>query len=443
MKLRNISEPTRIILASIITGLLAGGLAALLKWLLGLIRDGAMCAFVPGRPDFWLLLFPFAGLILVALYRRFVSHRNVAHGTEHLKLIVNKDHANFINPGVVADSLLGCLFTVGFGGSAGSEGPCAYGAAALGNGVSRRFRLDQKWMRIMIGVGAGAGIAGIFKSPVGGILYMLEVLGMELTTIPVMALVLSCLLASVTASALSDFTYDIQFDLLNPYDPALFIWIVGLGVFCGLYGVWYLWSMRMFEMRVRKMAHIWQRILAAGCVTSVAIFIIPILYGEGGDSIAQIVNGDALSVYTESFLTDSTHLTMWLLIISGAILLIKGILVGGANAAGVAGKFVPAMFIGTIAGLFFGTAITTITGAEVHIWYLALVGMSAMLASATGAPLMAIFITCEATNTFRFMPAYIICLAISWLITRYFKRWLHIDPPPVAQPPAAIPGNIK
>lgn len=421
----------KIIAAVLITGIGAGLIASLLKWLLELIGRLALGVGATEGPDPWILAFPITGLILTNLYRHYISHRNVAHGTERLHNLVAPGAKPYIAPGIAVDSIIGCVFTIGFGGSAGSEGPCAYSSAAVGNGIARRFGLDDKWLRLMIGIGAGAGIAGIFKAPTGGMLYTLEVLRMEITTIPVLALIVACILATVMANVCSGYMFDIRFDMSTPFEPGTLVWVAILGVFCGFYTIWYLWTMRLFDGFLGKMNKVWKRILAAGCITSLAVFLIPTLFGEGERPMTAVINGGQLPVFIRSIFSAEASKPWMLIALTGGILIIKGVLVSGANCVGVAGKFVPAMFTGAVAGYFFGLSMDAIFGIELHIWYLALAGMGAILGSATNAPIMALFILCETTDTFQYMPAYIVCIGISFTITCLAKRWIALEPPPI------------
>lgn len=428
--MRHMPVHVTILTLAALTGIGAGLIASLLKYLLRLLSIGISDIFPPTSTQSWLLAVPLTGMVLVNLWQRYMSHCNVSHSTGQILDYINGRDNYRIRPGVIWNSVLGCVLTVGAGASAGSEGPCAYSSASLGNNLGRLFSLDNKWLRVMIGVGAGAGIAGIFKSPVGGALYTLEVLQMELTTIPVIALMVACVIASTTAYMISDFTYDVQFTMETPFDPMSLKWVALLGVICGLYSVYYIWSKQSTSKIMLAIKSRWLRVLAAGGFTALMIWLIPVLYGEGDAVMTDLINNDLVNLWRHgpfSHFADS-HWLFYLLVIG--ILLAKGPLVACADDAGVAGTFVPALFAGAFAGTLIGFVLTDL-GFDVKVWYLALAGMGAVLASTSGAPLMAMFICCESTNTFQFMPAYLLCTVASYITTRIYhhigNRISHID----------------
>ncbi|MDE6297232.1 MAG: chloride channel protein, partial [Muribaculaceae bacterium] len=174
------------------------------------------------------LLFPLVGILLSMIFQRYLLKEDLSHGTTMIKrdLQVGK----YKLPGnLMYTNIIGCSVTIGFGGSAGAEGPSAYTGAAIASNFARWLHIDDRWLRMLVGIGAGAGIAGIFKSPVGGAFFTLEVLGLELTTVPVIALVASCLISSCTALALGGFAFDLKFVDYISFNPSNFLWMTLLG----------------------------------------------------------------------------------------------------------------------------------------------------------------------------------------------------------------------
>lgn len=410
-------EQLLVVILSVITGIAAGFFAWLLKHILDFFSWLVFSDIPMELGDWRLLVFPVVGILLAMIYQRYIIHKDVSHGTDQITAKVQPGSDYRISPWVTINSIIGCGMTVGMGGSAGSEGPLAYTGASVGSSMAQFFKLSSPWMRVMIGVGAGAGIAAIFKAPIGGTLYTLEVLKMELNVMPIMALIIACIMASVTSFMLSDFTFDWAFIMEAEFDPASLGWMFLLGIFCGLYSIWYSSSIRGTNKMFGKIANPWVKALIAGVMTAIALYTFPLLFGEGCSIVDNIINGGRLNVYgLGPFVEWGGDHPLYLLLIL-VILLIKGPLVSAANSGGgVAGSFVPALYIGGIAGYLFGMLLQNYMGVDVPIWYTSLAGMGAVLGCASRAPLMSLFLMCETTNSFQYMPAYLVTIATSYIV---------------------------
>lgn len=406
---------------SVVSGLAIGVAAFILKWTIGttarLVSHGMKIA----DGNWILLVVPVAGIVLTGIVVRYVFRTDITHGVSKimtdLKTGVYKLKAMICYAPIIASSI-----TLGFGGSAGSEGPIAYVGAGIGNNLARIFRLNPRLMTIMLASGAGAGIAGIFKSPIGGLLFTLEVLKVELTTITVMALLTSTLTAAMTAYVFSGFTNDLAFYGYHPFEAHLMPWFIILGIFTGLYSVYYSGVMNRMERFYDSRKSPWVENIIGGVILSVSIFLFPVLYGEGYAAMSDIMNGNISTVIDYS----PFHAFFgyeWILIISAAaILLLKSFAASASNSAGgVAGDFAPTLFAGCIAGLFFALLVNKLFNLDLPFADFCFVGMAGVMAGAVRAPLMAIFITVEMTACYTlFLPVFIVA-GISFGIVRLFS----------------------
>lgn len=409
----HIPESVELILIALLLGVFTGTAAAALKELVRLLNNAVMAGVHVGRPDFRLLIWPLAGILVTGMYQRYVVRGNVSRGTGIIRRDLDSGHCR-LSPFTVFSPVVGCSLTIGTGSTGGTEGPVALSGAAMGSVIGRFFGLSGAWIRIMVGIGAGAGIAAIFKSPVGGVLFTLEVLQMELTTLPVLALVIACILASSTAYLLSDFTFDIFFDRVLPFDPHTLGWVVLLGVFCGLYSVYYSYTRTRACRFFMSIGNPWVASLVTGGAMSVCVFMFPVLFGEGFDVITALVNGSEVS-FAGCGVLAGCHGASWMLVGVAAVLLLKGALVAASySGGGVAGDFVPTLFAGALAGYLFSSLCNLWLDASLPVWFFSLVGMGAVMAGTVHAPLMAIFILCETTDTFGYMFPYLIAVAVSY-----------------------------
>lgn len=418
-----------VMLLSVLVGLGAGALAEALKFVMLWLWD----TFVGGegglRFHWTLLLLPMAGMLSAMVFQRYILKQDLSCGTAQITRIVHDQNGDYKIPFMTSiNSLIGCSLTVGLGSSAGSEGPTALSGAALGSSFGRVFKLDPAMLRAMVAIGAGAGIAAIFKAPVGGVLYVLEVLELPMSTLAVLSLVLSCTLASTTAYFISGTPFDMSLQANLPHNGAMG-WIMLLGVFIGIYSLWYVGTKNRISKFLSNIKNPWIKVLLAGAGMSVCVFMVPALFGEGTHVIWNTVTGRFPSVFDQGvFAATETKGAMFYLTLL-FIMAIKGVLVGAANnGGGVAGEMVPALFIGAVGGYLFGCGLNDLFRLDIPVWYMSLTGMGAMLGCSSHAPLMSVFILCEMTNTLNLMPAYIICALISYVIMKIFRpdsTWLN------------------
>ncbi len=419
---RHISDNAAAFIVATVTGLAAGTGAFVLKWMVasvtrflthGLRLDGANWIF---------LLIPVAGIILTGIYVRYILRDDITHGVSKLMADLRK-RIYKLRLHLTYSPLIASTLTLGFGGSAGSEGPIAYAGAAMGSNLARLARFSPQLMMIMVGCGAGAGIAGIFKAPVGGFLFTLEVLRMELTTVSVIALFTACIVAGMTAFALSGFTYDLNFPGVHLFEPSMSGWYVALGIFCGLYALYYSAMMRRMQHVYGSVRSPWLRNLAGGAVLALSIFLFPSLYGGGYGVMGHLLCGEHSAITAGSLFYGIAPDAWALIIVAGAILLVKTFACSASNSAGgVAGDFAPTLFAGCIAGLFFALTVNKIFDAGLPVSHFAFVAMAGVMAGIVRAPLMALFLAVEMTGCETlFLPALIVA-GISFGVVKLSTR---------------------
>ena len=357
------------------------------------------------------------GILLAVLFQRFVARRKLEHGTDQLgKMLTRGDYAV---PSIFAwGPLVAAVMTLGFGGSAGAEGPIATSGGTVGSLLSRKLKMPPQLVKIMIGCGAGAGIAGIFKAPIGGVLFTIEVMGMELATIPLLALVIACLVSGMTCYGLTGFTLDVPLTQAVHFDPSNWAWVPLLGVFCGLYSCYYTWiGQRLRHMFVRQIGQKWVNAILSGLILGVALIVFPILYGEGYESMARLIDGDLTPIVSHGLWArwGMTPGIVTVALLCLGISIMKPIACIATNSGGgVAGDFAPTLFAGCIAGLFFGCGLDAAFGLGLPHDSLALCAMAGVMAGVISAPLMAIFIVVEMTGYFGMTFPVMLCAISSY-----------------------------
>ena len=418
---RNAARRGPFVLVCFILGLMAGSGAFMLKRLTALISrlatDGVAADTIPWR-FLWL---PIVGVVLAGILQRYIVRQPLDHGTRRINEALRSRGCR-IAPSTILSPIAGASFTLGLGGSAGSEGPIAYASAAMGSNLGRLLGMPPRLMAALVAIGGGAGIAGIFKSPVGGFFFAIEILSVELSGISIVGLAVACITAGMTAFVLSGFTPDVVFSHIPPLEPRLLLWALPLGVVCGLYSIYYSFIGNRIGRFYTTMRHPALKWVASGMSIGLLIFALPSLYGEGYGVIARILDGHGIEALTYgSIIGMIGHMSplATLLLLSGAAALVKSIASASTNdGGGVAGDFAPTIFAGAVVGFFFAAVATMATHADASLPALVLMAMGGVMAGAVRAPLMAMFIVAEMTGAYSLLLPVALTATLSFLIVK-------------------------
>lgn len=402
---------------SLATGIFAGVAAWIFKlaiaWVSGLVT--AHLRMEGMNP--WLIAVPVAGICISGLIMRKILRTNISDGVDQIKTGLEKGHF-YLRARRILTPLAVSTITLGFGGSAGSEGPIASSGAAIGSNLGRIFGVNAETVRLLVAIGAGAGIAAIFKAPVGGMFFVVECLAVSLSATAAVGLAIACLSGGMIAYALSGGLTDINYAGTIVFDARMMFVSAILGVFCGLYALYYSWGMNIARTRLAAVNRPWVRNLAAGLTIGILLFIFPTLYGEGYGALERIVNGNDSTVIQDSpfaALGAAIHAGPLILVVAG-ILLAKCWACGATvHGGGVAGEFAPTLFAGAMAGLLFALVANLIPGVELPEAHCALFGMAGAMAGIIRAPFMAIFIATEMTGSYASLLPISICAIFSYL----------------------------
>ncbi len=420
---RHISEKHLVLLLSFFVGCFSAMAASLLKSFIHLIQWFVEQHLIAETNTWWYLITPVIGITLAALFVKYIVRDDISHGITKILYAISQ-RKSIIKAHNMWSSVIGSGLTIGFGGSVGAEAPIVLTGAAIGSNLAKAFRLDQKTMMLMIGCGAAGAIGGIFKAPIAGLVFTLEVLMMDLT----MTSVAPLLISSVTATAISYILTgeEPMFPLENIEVFAVnrIPWYLILGAVCGLASLYFTRGMNRLEQWMKhNVRSVGLKILVGGLTLSVLIFLFPPLYGEGYDVIRQLINGDSLSALEHSPVALLSAVNPQILIIGYfvAIILFKIVASVATNGAGgVGGIFAPSLFMGSLVG-FVTARILNLMGILVPETNFALVGMAGLMSGVMHAPLTGIFLIAELTGGYHlFMPLMIVSV-ISYLTIMLFE----------------------
>ncbi len=390
-----------LIFISILTGFVTGIAAHLLKTGIGSLSSLLTAAFNPAKGNVWLILLPLAGIVLTGIFQRYVIHRAIYNGEDRLCDDFLRNRC-YLPVSLTYTPLLASTVTLGFGGSAGSEGPIAYSGAALGSNIAAWFRLPPRHVRTLMAIGAGAGIAGIFKAPVGGVLFTIELHKLTMSSLSVVGLFAACVTSALTAFLMSGDTFDVPFPSPVTIDLTLVPILILLGVFCGLYSVYYSAVMQKIKKLCYTVRNPWLRNIGAGLTVGFLVFLFPPLYGEGYGIVGELLSGNwahiaAGSCFTDGYLSlEEGAGVLPLLLIPLGIILTKAFATSATNSGGgVAGDFAPTLMAGSVAGFLFAATLNHLCGTDIPVADCVFFGMAGVMAGAIRAPLMSIFIVTE------------------------------------------------
>lgn len=403
-------------LVGVVTGLCAG----LFKLAISSMASLFTVHFSRYGINWMLLLLPVAGFMLVYIFRRRFVGLPLRHGTDIVTASVAK--GDYLIPSRLTFSwMVAGTLTLGFGGSAGSEGPIASTGAAIGSNIGRICRQKSDMIRILIGCGAGAGIAAIFKAPLGGFLFTLEVMKLSFTTLPVMALLLACLVASLVAYAMSGFTVDVSFVQAEQFDPGVIPWIIALGAVCGFYSLYYSAVMKLMGRVYGSLRRQWLVPLVCGAELGLLLLLFPALYGEGYGVMQKILNGSIDALFADGPFAMARIDGITIALFCFALVIVKAFASSATTDGGVAGDFAPTLYAGCILGLLFATVANLGFDASLPAGAFAFLGMAGVMAGVIRAPFMAIFLTAEMCNSFMLLLPLAVVAAVATGVVRIFK----------------------
>lgn len=413
---------TTLILAFFI-GLFASIAAFVLHTLIRLIQQLLSSGFSLESRTWLYLVFPIVGIYLTILFVKYIVKDNISHGITRILYAISSKQSHLKGHNCWT-SVVASAITIGFGGSVGAEAPIVLTGSAIGSRLGQLFHLEKKTLLLLVGCGAAAAIAGIFKAPIAGLVFTLEVLMVDLSMASLLPILISCVTATcftyILTGSQSLFSFQLEQEWLISHIPACIL----LGLFCGLLSLYFMRTMSFCEnifSRLRQNTY-WKLLLGA-TILSTLIFVFPSLYGEGYEDINILINGkteaDWRMVMDNSLFPAEGK---WLLIYIGGVMLMKVFATSATNGAGgVGGTFAPSLFIGAFAGFFF-SRLWNQEGVGVYIpeRNFTLLGMAGVMAGVMHAPLTGIFLIAEITGGYQlFMPLIIVSICSVMLISLF------------------------
>lgn len=418
---RHIRERNFILLISFLVGIGAATASLLLKFLIHTIQQ-LLWANIREGANYWLLLYPIIGILLAGVFVYYVVRDDISHGVTKILYAISQRKSR-IKPHNMWSSLVASSLTIGFGGSVGAEAPIVLTGAAIGSNLGRLFRMEQKTLMLLVGCGAAGAVAGIFKAPIAGLVFVIEVLMLDLTMTSVLPLLISSVTAATMSYVFSGTEAMFQFSQTEEFVMERIPYVLLLGIFCGLVSLYFTRAMLRVEGIYAGLSHRWQRFILGAAMLSILIFLFPPLYGEGYDTIETLLNGDFIHLMDQSPFLGMENGYWGIVIFLGLILLTKVFASAATNGGGgCGGVFAPSLYIGCIAGFFF-SHVLNFFGLPVDLpeKNFALMGMAGTMSAVMHAPLTGVFLIAELTGGYNlFLPLMITSIG-SYVTIRAFE----------------------
>ena len=422
---KHMKERTFVSLLSLVVGIACGLAAMVLKWLIHVISGALISDMNVSEGNWTFIIYPVIGVLLATLYVRYVVRDDISHGVTRVLYAISQNKSR-LKPHNMYTSIVGSSITIGFGGSVGAEGPIVYTGAAIGSNLGQAFRLSPRVLMILVGCGAAAGIAGIFKAPIAGMLFTLEVLMLDLTTVTVMPLLISSISAASVAYIFTGYDLEFFFVQSEPFIMERLPYFIGLGVMCGLVSLYFTRVMFTMETFFRKRLILpWRKTVVGCAILATLVFLFPPLYGEGYGAINSLLNGNPGSIVDVSIFYGDRANAMFIVLYIGMIILLKAFATSATNGAGgVGGTFAPSLYVGCMTGFFFAYLLNNLGfGLDLSVKNFALMGMAGVMSGVMHAPLMGIFLTAEMTGGYELFLPLLIVSTLSYGTIKIFEPY--------------------
>lgn len=415
--LKSMPERTMLIIVAFVVGLLSGLAAVILKSLIHLIQNSLLSWSSPEVSTYLYLLLPGIGMLISMLLVKYLVKDDVGHGVTKVLLAVSRNESR-IKRRHTWSSILTSSVTIGFGGSVGAEAPIVFTGAALGSNVARVLGLSYKQMTMLLGCGAAGAVAGIFKAPLAGVLFTLEILLFNISMTAILPLLVSTITATVTSYIF--FGMDVAFAAtIEKFALSNLPYYIILGIFCGLVSLYFMKTTLSMEDRIKRIKKPFMRWGISAFFLGIILFLFPPLYGEGYGNLTDLLNNNIESAASHPFYHKLLSSEWSIPIFFFLVMIFKVVAMSFTNAGGgVGGTFGPTLFVGGVAGFIVARVINIIGIHPLPETNFVLVGMGGLMAGVMQAPLTAIFLIAEITGGYELLMPLIITSTISFATIR-------------------------
>jgi len=422
LDLFKIDQVKLVYILSLVVGLLSALAAAILKYSIHYMHKILTEGITGKSGNYLYLIYPLIGMFLTFLFVRYIVKDNISHGISRILYAISrkKSHLKTHNTWT---SIIASTLTIGFGGSVGAEAPIVLTGSSIGSAIGRFFKLNYKNITLLIGCGAAGAVSGIFKAPIAGIVFTLEILMLDLTISSIVPLLISSVTAATVAYFLMGNKVLFSFDIVEAFNISNIPWYLLLGVVSGLISLYFSKMTLFLEGSFSKIKNTYLRLILGGIVLGSLIYLFPPFFGEGYDTIMSLLEGNTDLIFSNSIFSQFSENFLVVVLFMTGLIFLKVVASSSTNGAGgVGGIFAPVLFIGGINGYLVASLLKKFIGVDLPDNRFVLVGMAGMMAGVMHAPLTAIFLIAEITGGYNLLIPLIITATVAFITTRNFEK---------------------
>ena len=422
-RLKHISDNNFILIVAGIIGLVAGLAAVSLKTSVHFIQEVLRHNLHLTGVNFMYIGYPIVGIFLTLLISKYIFKENLGHGITQILYAISKN-SSIIRRTRMYSRMITSALTVGFGGSVGLEAPIVVTGSAIGSNVARLVHLNYKRRTLLIGCGTAGAISAIFNSPIAGVIFAIEVILTEVTISKFIPILIASVAGQLVTIILLGEDILFSFRIVDGFTARETPYYIGLGIVCGLASLYFTRIMFRVEDAIRGVKNAFRRVLIGGVALALILLIFPPIYGEGYDTIKQLLSQDEIALFEGGFLDPVDDNQFYLIIFLFLVVLIKPVasaLTIGAGGSG--GIFAPSLFMGGVTGFLMASIYNLlIPGANISLSNFTLVGMCGVMSGVLHAPLTAIFLIAEITGGYMLFVPLMLVSALAFTTISYFEK---------------------
>ena len=423
-RVEHVSDKMFLLILALVVGFMSAVAAYVLHGIINLIVALLTSQFESSSANWLYLVYPVIGIYLTSLFVRYIVHDDISHGITRILYAISSNRSRLKSHNCWS-SVIASAITIGFGGSVGAEAPIVLTGSAIGSNLGKLFHMDRKTLMTLVGCGAAGAIAGIFKAPIAGLVFTLEVLLIDMTMSSLLPILVSCVTATCFTYIFRGDAALFAFHLDNEWTVQRIPACLLLGIACGLVSLYFIRTMSFAEgIFARFKDRPYVRLAIGGTMLSLLIFLLPPLFGEGYSSINLLLNGRTEADWNH-ILDNSLFAGQAALLIPyiALVLLFKVFATSATNGGGgCGGTFAPSLFVGCFTGFLFSRLWNMEQiGVYVPEKNFALMGMAGVMSGVMHAPLTGIFLIAELTGGYSLLLPLMIVSVSSYLTIIIFE----------------------